>query len=192
VLAIPQKGVKVKRLGGHAIEVLLTEEEIRQRVREIGKQITADYAGKDLVLVGVLKGAVAFMVDLSREIDLPLAMDFMAVSSYGNSTESSGVVRITKDLDESLQGKDVLVVEDIIDTGLTLKYILEILQAHGPASVRICALFDKEKMRKADVTVDYLGFKIPNQFVVGYGLDFAENYRNLPFLGILDTGEQAG
>ncbi|MHB1007089.1 MAG: hypoxanthine phosphoribosyltransferase [Chloroflexota bacterium] len=181
----------MNRLAGQQIEVLLTEEEIHAKIQEIGEQITRDYRDKNLVLVGVLKGAVAFMVDLARAIDLPLAMDFMAVSSYGDSTESSGVVRITKDLDESLQGKDVLVVEDIIDTGLTLKYILEILQAHGPASVRICALFDKEKARKADVEVQYLGFKIPNRFVVGYGLDYAENFRNLPYLGVLLSSEQA-
>jgi len=181
----------VKRLAGRKVEILLTEETIRQRVAELGKQIAADYEGRDLVLIGVLKGAVAFMVDLARAIDLPLAMDFMAISSYGASTQSSGVVRITKDLDASLQGKDVLVVEDIVDTGLTLRYILEILQAHGPASVRICALFDKMTDRKADVALDYVGFRIPNRFVVGYGLDYAEAFRNLPFLGVLVTDEQA-
>lgn len=181
----------MNKLGGRSIEVLLTEDEIRRRVGELGREITADYSDKSLILVGVLKGAVAFMVDLARAIDLPLAMDFMAVSSYGDSTESSGVVRITKDLDDSLQGKDVLVVEDIIDTGLTLKYILEIMQAHNPNSVRICALFDKEKARKADIEVHYLGFKIPNRFVVGYGLDFAEAYRNLPYLGVLEADDQA-
>lgn len=179
------------RLAGRSVEVLLTEEEILRRVAELGRQITADFAGRDLVLVGVLKGAVAFMVDLARAIDLPLAMDFMAVSSYGASTESSGVVRITKDLDQSLDGKHVLVVEDIVDTGLTLKYILEILQAHGPASVSICALFDKVKERKADVPLDYVGFRIPDRFVVGYGLDYAEVYRNLPYLGVLTAAEQA-
>ncbi|MDA8218866.1 MAG: hypoxanthine phosphoribosyltransferase [Dehalococcoidales bacterium] len=181
----------MNRLSSGVVEVLLSEETIRQRVAEMGRQITDDYVGLDLVLVGVLKGAVAFMVDLARAIDLPLAMDFMAVSSYGASTESSGVVRITKDLDASLQGKHVLVVEDIVDTGLTLKYILEMLHAHNPASVRICALFDKVKERKADVHLDYVGFKIPNRFVVGYGLDYAEIYRNLPYLGVLKEVDRA-
>ncbi|MHB1130825.1 MAG: hypoxanthine phosphoribosyltransferase [Chloroflexota bacterium] len=173
------------RLAGRRVEVLLSEQEIEQRVAEIGRQLTAEYQGRNLILIGVLKGAATFLVDLARQIDLPLAMDFMAVSSYGASTESSGVVRITKDLDASLEGKDVLVVEDIIDTGLTLKYMLDILWAHNPASVRICALFDKVKDRKGDVAVDYVGFVIPDKFVVGYGLDFAENFRNLPYLGVL-------
>ncbi len=177
------------RLAGHRVEPLLSEAQLRAKVKELGEAITRDYRGKDLILIGVLKGAAVFMVDLAREIDLPLAIDFMAVSSYGDSTESSGVVRITKDLDASLQGKDVLVVEDIIDTGLTLKYIVEILQAHGPNSVKVCALFDKEKERKADVPVEYIGFSIPNEFVVGYGLDFAETFRNLPYLGILRAND---
>jgi hypoxanthine phosphoribosyltransferase len=175
----------VKKLSDITLEILLSEETIRERVAELGRQITKDYEGRDLILVGVLKGAVTFMVDLARNIDLPLAMDFMAVSSYGASTESSGVVRITKDLEASLQGKHVLIVEDIIDTGLTLKYIMEILRAHEPASVGICALFDKVKDRKADVDIHYIGFQIPDRFVVGYGLDFAEAYRNLPYLGVL-------
>jgi hypoxanthine phosphoribosyltransferase len=175
----------VNRLAGRRVEVLLSEEQIKARVGELGRQLTEDYRDGDLVLIGVLKGAATFMVDLARAIDLPLAMDFMAVSSYGASTESSGVVRITKDLDASLQGKDVLVVEDIIDTGLTLKYMMEIIWAHDPASVRICALFDKVKERKADVQVDYTGFVIPDKFVVGYGLDYAEAFRNLPYLGVL-------
>ena len=175
----------MNRLGGRRVEVLLDEGTIKRRIAELGQQLTEDYRGRDLVMVAVLKGAATFMVDLARAIDLPLAMDFMAVSSYGASTESSGVVRITKDLDSSLQGKDVLVVEDIIDTGLTLKYMLEIIWAHDPASVRICALFDKIKQRKADVHVDYTGFQIPDKFVVGYGLDYAEALRNLPYLGVL-------
>lgn len=179
----------MKRLSEAQLDVLLSEETIRKRVEELGREITADYEGRELIMVGVLKGAATFMVDLARAIDLPLAMDFMAVSSYGASTESSGVVRITKDLEQSLQGKHVLVVEDIIDTGLTLKYILEILRAHDPASVRICALFDKVKDRKADVEVHYTGFTIPDRFVVGYGLDYAEVYRNLPYLAVLPSGE---
>lgn len=178
-------------LAGRTIEVLLSEEVIKRRVEELGRQVTADYRGRDLILICVLKGAVAFTVDLARAIDLPLAMDFMAVSSYGASTESSGVVRITKDLDASLQGKHVLVVEDIVDTGLTLKYILELLRAHDPASVRVCALFDKVKERKADIDLDYVGFRIPDRFVVGYGLDYAEAYRNLPYLGVLQASGQA-
>lgn len=175
----------MNKLGGRRVEVLLSEEQIKQRVAELGRQLSEDYRGRDLVMIAVLKGAATFMVDLARAIDLPLAMDFMAVSSYGASTESSGVVRITKDLDSSLQAKDVLVVEDIIDTGLTLKYMLEIIWAHDPASVRICALFDRIKQRKADVHVDYTGFQIPDKFVVGYGLDYAEAFRNLPYLGVL-------
>lgn len=178
----------MNKLAGRKVEVLLSEEQIRRRVADLGRQLTEEYRERDLVLVAVLKGAVTFMVDLAREIDLPLAMDFMAVSSYGASTESSGVVRITKDLDSSLQGKDVLVVEDIIDTGLTLKYMLEIIWAHDPASVRICALFDKIKKRKADVNVNYTGFEIPDKFVVGYGLDYAESFRNLPYLAVLLPG----
>jgi len=166
-------------------EVLLTETEIARRVRELGKQITADYVGKALVLIGVLKGALVFIVDLSRHIDLALEMDFMAVSSYGKSTESSGVVRIVKDLDATIEKRDVLVVEDIVDSGLTLKYICEVLRARNPASLRVCTLLNKIKARKADVKLDYVGFEIPDVFVVGYGLDHAEMYRNLSFIGVL-------
>ena len=165
-------------------EVLLSSEQIQTRVRDLGAAITRDYAGKDLLLVGVLKGAIVFMVDLARAIDLPLAIDFMAVSSYGASTDTSGVVRILKDLDDPIEGKHVLVVEDIIDTGLTLKYITENLHARGPASLRICTLLNKRKSRKADVQVDYVGFEIPDRFVVGYGLDHAELYRNLSHVAV--------
>lgn len=165
--------------------VVVTEEAIRTRVVELGAEITATYHGKELVLVGVLKGALMFIVDLARNIDLPLEIDFMAVSSYGQSTKSSGVVRIIKDLDGTVEGKHVLIVEDIVDTGLTLKYISEVLETRNPASVRICALLDKKKERKAEVALDYVGFEIPDQFVVGYGLDFADLYRNLSFIGVL-------
>lgn len=174
-------------------EILISEDTIAGRVRELGGQITTDYAGKELVLVGVLKGALMFIVDLSRCIDLPLEMDFMAVSSYGKSTDSSGVVRIVKDLDATIENRDVLVVEDIVDTGLTLRYICEVLRARNPGSLRVCALLNKRKARKADVKLDYVGFEIPDRFVVGYGLDYAELYRNLSFIGILkpfDTGKR--
>jgi hypoxanthine phosphoribosyltransferase len=165
--------------------ILISAEQLQHRIKELGEQITADYAGTDLLLVGVLKGAVVFMVDLARHIRLPVELDFMAVSSYGRSTESSGIVRILKDLDTSVEGRHVLVVEDIIDTGLSLRYIIEHLLNQRPASLRICALLNKQKARKADVTVDYIGFSIPDRFVVGYGLDYAEVYRNLPYVGIL-------
>ena len=165
--------------------VLIGEEELRAKVAELGSRITADYTDKDLVLVGVLKGAVMFMVDLAREINLPLEIDFMATSSYGLSTESSGVVRILKDLDRSIGGRDILIVEDIVDTGLTLKYLIELLHDRNPNSVRVCALIDKQKARKADVELHYVGFRVPDEFVVGYGLDFGEIYRNLPYVGVL-------
>lgn len=165
--------------------ILISAEQLQHRIKELGEQITADYAGTDLLLVGVLKGAVVFMVDLARQIRLPVELDFMAVSSYGRSTESSGIVRILKDLDTSVEGRHVLIVEDIIDTGLSLRYIVEHLHNQRPASLRICALLNKQKARKADVTVDYIGFSIPDRFVVGYGLDYAEIYRNLPYIGIL-------
>ena len=165
--------------------VLITEEEIRRRVQELGSQIAREYAGRNLLLLGVLKGAVVFLVDLARAIDLPLQMDFMAVSSYGASTESSGVVRILKDLDSAVDGRDILVVEDIIDTGLTLRYILENLSMRNPASVRVCALLVKEKARPEGIKADYVGFLIPDEFVIGYGLDHADLYRNLPYVAVL-------
>jgi hypoxanthine phosphoribosyltransferase len=166
-------------------DVVISEEQLKAKVRELAAQISEDYKGKDLVLVGVLKGAVMFMVDLARALELPLEMDFMAVSSYGASTSSSGVVRIIKDLDASIEGRDILIVEDIVDTGLTLKYICDNLLTREPSSLRICALLNKHKERKADVKIDYVGFDLPDKFVVGYGLDYAENYRNLPFIGLL-------
>ena len=173
-------------------EVLFTEEDIRKRVAGLGRQIASDYADKKPVLVGVLRGAIVFMVDLMRSIDAPLAVDFMAVSSYGASTRSSGVVRILKDLDTVIEGRHVLIVEDIIDTGLTLQYITELLWARHPASLRIVTLLDKPEGRKVDIAVDYVGFTIPNKFVVGYGLDFSEIYRNLPYIGVLKPAAYGG
>ncbi|MBA1334609.1 MAG: Hypoxanthine-guanine phosphoribosyltransferase [Firmicutes bacterium] len=166
-------------------EVLISEKEIQERVKELGQEITRDYKGKDLVVVGVLKGAVLFLGDLVKNISMPLTIDFIAVSSYGNSTTTSGVVRILKDLDNSIEGMDVLVVEDIIDSGLTLSYLYENLKSRGPNSVKICTLLDKPERRKVNVKVDYIGFVIEDEFVVGYGLDYAEKYRNLPEVCIL-------
>lgn len=167
-------------------KILITAEQIQERVRALGAQITADYRPfGDLLLVGVLKGCAMFMVDLARAIDMPLAMDFIATSSYGKTTESSGVVRMLKDLDTDIAGRHVLIVEDIIDSGLTLAYLRSHLLRRNPASLRICALLNKPERRRADIPIDYLGFDIPNEFVVGYGLDFAEKYRNLPYIGVL-------
>ncbi len=165
--------------------ILITSEEIGARVRELGQQITNDYAGQDILMIGVLRGAVIFMSDLARAIKRPIDIDFMAISSYGLSTSSSGVVRIIKDLDEVVQGRHILIVEDIIDSGLTLNYLVDNLKSRKPASVRICTLLSKPDRRKVDVQVDYNGFIIPDHFVVGYGLDYAGKYRNLPFIGIL-------
>ncbi|WP_227764778.1 hypoxanthine phosphoribosyltransferase [Zhaonella formicivorans] len=166
-------------------EVLVTSEQIKAKAKELGAQIAKDYEGKDLLIICVLKGALPFMADLIREIDHPLAIDFMAVSSYGDATTSSGAVMILKDLETNINGRNVLIVEDIIDTGLTLKYLIENLQARKPASLKICTLLDKPERRKVDIRVDYKGFTIPDAFVVGYGLDFAELYRNLPDVCIL-------
>lgn len=166
-------------------DVLVTEEEIEAKVKELGKQITEDYRGKNLMLVGILKGAVIFMADLAKNIEMPILMDFMAVSSYGKSSTSTGIVRIIKDLDCSIEDKDILIVEDIIDTGLTLSYLTDNLNKRGAKSVKICTLLDKPDRRKAQVPVDYRGFIIPDEFVVGYGLDYAEQYRNLPFVAAL-------
>jgi len=166
-------------------EVLVSKEALAAWIEELGEQISGDYAGERLLLVGVLRGAVIFMADLARAISRPVTIDFIAVSSYGASTHSSGVVRIIKDLDEDVTGKHLLLVEDIIDSGLTLKYLYDNLKSRNPASVRICTLLSKPSRRKVDVPVDYNGFTIPDDFVVGYGLDFAEKYRNLPFVGVL-------
>jgi hypoxanthine phosphoribosyltransferase len=166
-------------------EVLIEEPALRERVAELGAEISADYGGRDLLLIGVLKGAVFFMADLMRSIDVHCEVDFMAISSYGASTDSSGVVRILKDLDINIEGRNVLVVEDIIDSGLTLSYLMRNLRARNPASLEVCALLTKPDRREIDVPVRYIGFEIPNRFVVGYGLDFAERYRNLPYVGVL-------
>lgn len=166
-------------------KVLITEEEITKRVEELGAEITKDYEDKDLMLVGILKGAAIFMSELCQSIKLPILMDFMAVSSYGQSSISTGEVRIIKDLDFSVEGKDVLIVEDIIDTGLTLSYLTDSLRKRGAKSVKIVTLLDKPDRRNAKVHIDYLGFEVPDEFIVGYGLDYAEQYRNFPFIGAL-------
>jgi hypoxanthine phosphoribosyltransferase len=166
-------------------EVLLSEETLSKRIKELGEEITNDYKDKDLVVIGILKGAVIFMSELVKNIKMPITIDFMAVSSYGKSTISTGEVRIIKDLDFSVEGKDLLIVEDIIDTGLTLNYLSELLKKRGANSVKVCTLLDKPDRRTIGVNVDYLGFEIPDEFVVGYGLDYAEQYRNLPFVGTL-------
>lgn len=172
-------------MGEELDRVLLTEEQLARRLEELAAQIDADYAGRDLLLVGVLKGAVMVMADLSRRLHNPVDMDWMAVSSYGTGTSSSGVVRILKDLDADLTGRNVLIVEDIIDSGLTLSWLVANLRSRGPASVEIATLLRKPESAKVDVTVRYVGFDIPSEFVVGYGLDYAERYRNLPFVGTL-------
>ena len=172
-------------MGSDLERVLLTEEQLGTRLDEIAAQIDADYAGREILLVGVLKGAVMVMADLARRISTPLAMDWMAVSSYGSGTKSSGVVRILKDLDADLTGRHVLIVEDIIDSGLTLSWLLANLRSRGPATVEIATMLRKPEAAKVDVDVRYVGFDIPNEFVVGYGLDYAERYRNLPFVGTL-------
>ena len=167
-------------------EVLIEEDVLRARVVELGEEISRDYVGRELLLIGVLKGAVFFMADLMRQLTVPCEIDFMAISSYGASTDSSGVVRILKDLDINIEGREVLVVEDIIDSGLTLSYLMRNLEAREPASLEVCALLTKPERREIDVPVRYVGFEIPNRFVIGYGLDFAERYRNLPYVGVLD------
>ncbi|MCM1188587.1 MAG: hypoxanthine phosphoribosyltransferase [bacterium] len=168
------------------IRVLLPEEEVDRRIQEIGEQISRDYAGKTVHLVCVLKGGSFFMCELSKRISVPVTMDFMSVSSYGGDTKSSGVVKIVKDLDEPLRDKDVIVVEDIVDSGRTLSYLLEMLNDRGPASLRLCTLLDKPDRRVIDVNVDYTGFQIPDEFVVGYGLDYDQKYRNLPYIGVVE------
>jgi hypoxanthine phosphoribosyltransferase len=173
-------------------EILVDEESLRARVAELGEEISTDYAGRDLLLVGVLKGAVFFMADLMRQLSVPCEVDFMAISSYGAASDSSGVVRILKDLDIPIENRHVLVVEDIIDSGLTLSYLMRNLQARRPATLEVCALLTKPERREIDVLVRYVGFEIPNRFVVGYGLDFAERYRNLPYVGVLQEDQEPG
>ena len=166
-------------------EILVDEAALQARVAELGAEISADYRDRDLLLIGVLKGAIFFMADLMRQIDLPCEVDFMAISSYGAGVDSSGVVRILKDLDMPIENRNVVIVEDIVDSGLTLSYLLRNLEARHPASVEICALLTKPDLRENDVECRYVGFEIPNRFVIGYGLDFAERYRNLPYIGVL-------
>ena len=175
----------VNELTAAVEEVLIEEDALQARIAELGREISDDYRGRDLLLIGVLKGAVFFMADLMRRIEVPCEVDFMAISSYGAGVDSSGVVRILKDLDISIEGRNVLVVEDIIDSGLTLSYLLRNLEAREPASLEICALLTKPSRREIDINCRYIGFEIPNKFVIGYGLDFAERYRNLPFVGVL-------
>jgi hypoxanthine phosphoribosyltransferase len=175
----------VAEFEGDIEQVLITDDEIQGKIRELGDRITDDYRGKDLLLVGVLKGAFVVMADLSRHIRLPLKFDFMAVSSYGAATKTSGVVRILKDLDRDVEGHDVLLVEDIVDSGLTLAYLLRNLRARKPASLEVCALLRKPDVQRVDLDIKYRGFDIPPEFVVGYGLDYAEKYRNLPYVATL-------
>ncbi len=170
-------------------EILVQPDELQHRIRELGEEISRDYAGHELLLIGVLKGAVFFLADLMRQIDVPCEVDFMAVSSYGSSTDSSGVVRILKDLDAPLEGRHVLIVEDIVDSGLTLQYLMRTLQTRGPASLAVCALLTKPERRKAEVPARYVGFEIPDKFAIGYGLDYAERYRNLPYVATLSLGD---
>jgi hypoxanthine phosphoribosyltransferase len=167
-------------------DTLVSAEDLQRRVRELGNEISRDYEGRDLFLVGVLKGAVFFLSDLMRAISVPSEVDFMAVASYGSSTDSSGVVRILKDLDATIEGREVLIVEDIVDSGLTLSYLLRTLRAREPKSLEVCALLTKPERRKVELPIRYVGFEIPNRFAIGYGLDHAERYRNLPYVAVLD------
>lgn len=171
---------------GEHVRVLLTEEEVDKRIKEIGEQISRDYEGKSVHLICVLKGGSFFMCELAKRISVPVSLDFMCVSSYGKDTKSSGVVKIVKDLDESIKDKDVIVVEDIVDSGRTLSYLLEMLGDRGPKSLRLCTLLDKPERRVIDVKVDYTGFNIPDEFVVGYGLDYDQRYRNLAYIGVVE------
>ncbi len=171
---------------------IVTQEEMRTRIKELGRQITADYAEKDLILVGILKGAYAFYADLARAIRLPLRVDFLVVTSYGSKSKTSGKVKMVTDLTEDIAGRDVLLVEDIVDSGLTVQYLTNALSKRKPKSIRVCALLSKPERRKVDVTVQYVGFQIPNKYVVGYGLDYQQKYRNLPYLAVLDTVDDEG
>lgn len=171
------------------VRVLIPEEEVDQRIETLGKKISTDYAGKQVHLICVLKGGVFFMCELAKRITVPVSMDFMSVSSYGDGTASSGIIKIVKDLDESLEGKDVIIVEDIIDSGRTLSHLWKILERRNPNSMRLCTLLDKPERRVCDVKVDYSGFNIPDEFVVGYGLDYAQRYRNLPYIGVVEGVE---
>ena len=169
----------------HIGEILVQADELQHRIKEMAAEVSRDYKGRDLLLIGVLKGAVFFLADLMRHLDVPCEVDFMAVSSYGSSTDSSGVVRILKDLDAPLEGRNVLIVEDIVDSGLTLQYLMRTLEARNPASIEVCALLTKPDRRKVDTPARYVGFEIPDKFAIGYGLDYAERYRNLPYVATL-------
>lgn len=171
------------------IKVLISEEEVDARIRELGEKISKEYEGKQIHLICVLKGGVFFMCELAKRITVPVSMDFMCVGSYGDGTKSSGVVRLAKDLDESIENKEVLIVEDIIDSGNTLYYLMDVLRQRKPASLRLCTLLDKPDRREKDVHVDWTGFEIPDEFVVGYGLDYAQKYRNLPYIGVVEVAE---
>ena len=173
-----------------SIRVMITEEEVDQKIAELGKRISEDYAGKQVHLICILKGSVFFTCELAKRITVPVSLDFMSVSSYGDGTKSSGIVKISKDLDESLEGKHVIVIEDIIDSGKTLYYLLEVLAKRNPESLKLCTLLDKPDRRVRDVKVDYIGFEIPDEFVVGYGLDYAQKYRNLPYIGVVEGLEE--
>lgn len=166
-------------------KILLTESQIQKKVKELGKKISAEYEGKELHIIGVLKGAVLFLTDLIRNITVPQSLDFIGISSYGKATQTSGVVKITKDLDEDIESKNVLIVEDIVDSGLTLEYLINNLRSRKPASLKVCSLLDKRQNRKTKVKIDYVGFVVPNEFLVGYGLDFNQKYRNLPYIFVL-------
>lgn len=171
------------------VRVLVSEEDVDARIAELGKKISEDYAGRQVHLIGILKGSVFFMCELAKRITVPVSIDFMSVSSYGDGTASSGIVRLVKDLDESLEGKDIIIVEDIIDSGRTLYYLMDLLAKRNPNSMRLCTLLDKPERRVKDVKVDYVGFHIPDEFVVGYGLDYAQKYRNLPYIGVIEGVE---
>jgi hypoxanthine phosphoribosyltransferase len=173
----------------HIGEIIVQADELQHRIKEMAAEVSRDYAGKDLLLIGVLKGAVFFLADLMRHLDMHCEVDFMAVASYGSSTSSSGVVRILKDLDGPIEGRDVLIVEDIVDSGLTLSYLLRTLRARQPASLEVCALLTKPERRKVDLPIRYTGFEIPNRFVIGYGLDHAERFRNLPYVAVLEGSQ---
>jgi hypoxanthine phosphoribosyltransferase len=172
------------------IRVLIPEDKVDERIAQLGAQISQDYAGRQVHLIGILKGSIFFICELAKRITVPVTMDFMSVSSYGSGTKSSGVVKLIKDLDEPINGKEVVVVEDIIDSGRTLSYLLKNLSDRHPASIRLCTLLDKPERREVDVEVDYQGFRIPDEFVVGYGLDYDQRYRNLPYIGVLSLTEE--
>lgn len=177
-----------ERKMSESVRVLIEEEKLNERIAELGAQISSDYEGEEVCLICILKGSVFFTCELAKRITVPVTLDFMSVSSYGASTVSSGVIQVKKDLDESIENKNIIVIEDIIDTGRTLKYLLEELKKRGPKSLKLCTMLDKPDRRVVDVSTDYTGFEIPDEFVVGYGLDYAQRYRNLPYIGILELG----